>query len=85
MVTFYFLARYSGQRKGDCCTMRWDDFDGRRIQVVQKKTGTRLWVPAHIRLGNYLAALPRESEFILTSPNGGAYRWRERGSRAGLV
>jgi hypothetical protein len=22
MVTFYFLARYTGQRKGDCCNMR---------------------------------------------------------------
>jgi integrase len=74
MVTFYFLARYSGQRKGDCCAMRWDDFDGRRIQVVQEKTGTKLWVPAHLRLRNYLASLPHECEFILTSPKGGAYR-----------
>jgi integrase len=53
--------------------MRWNDFDGRRIQVVQEKTGTKLWAPAHLRLRNYLAALPRESEFILTSPKGGAY------------
>jgi hypothetical protein len=34
MVTFYFLARYTGQRKGDCCAMRWSDFDGRRIQIM---------------------------------------------------
>jgi integrase len=74
MVTFYFLARYTGQRKGDCCNMRWSDFDGRRIQVVQEKTGTKVWVPAHIRLLNYLATLAHESEFILTSPKGGAYR-----------
>jgi integrase len=74
MVTAYFLMRYTGQRKGDCCKMLWDDFDGRRIYVVQEKTGTKVWVPAHIRLRNYLAALPHESEFILTSPKGGAYR-----------
>lgn len=74
MVTAYFLMRYTGQRKGDCCTMRWSDFDGRRIQVVQEKTGTRLWVPAHVRLRNYLAGVTRESEFILTSPKGGPYR-----------
>jgi integrase len=74
MVTFYFLALYTGQRKGDCCNMRWTDFDGRRIHVVQEKTGTKLWVPAHIRLRNYLASLPRESEFVLTSPKGTAYR-----------
>jgi integrase len=74
MVTFYFLARYTGQRKGDCCNMRWTDFDGQRIRVTQEKTGTKLWVPAHVRLRNYLAGLPRESEFILTSPKGDAYR-----------
>jgi integrase len=76
MTTFYFLARYTGQRKGDCCAMRWSDFDaqGRRIHVAQEKTGTKLWVPAHIRLRNYLATVPHESEFILTSPKGGAYR-----------
>ena len=74
MVTAYFLLRYTGQRKGDVCSMRWSDFDGRRIHVVQEKTGTKLWVPAHIRLRNYLAALPRESEYILTSPKAGAYR-----------
>jgi integrase len=74
MVTFYFLARYSGQRKGDCCVMRWGDYDGSHIHVVQEKTGTKLWVPAHVRLRNFLAALPRESDFILTSPRGGAYR-----------
>jgi integrase len=74
MVTFYFLARYTGQRKGDCCTMRWNDFDGRRIHVVQEKTGTKLWVPAHVRLRKYLASLPHESDFILTSPKGRDYR-----------
>lgn len=74
MVTFYFLARYTGQRKGDCCAMKWTDFDGRRIHVVQEKTGTKVWVPAHKRLRDYLAGLPRESEYILTSPKGGAYR-----------
>lgn len=41
---------------------------------MQEKTGTKVWVPAHIRLRNYLANLPHESEFILTSPKGGAYR-----------
>jgi integrase len=74
MVTFYFVARYTGQRKGDCCNMRWSDFDGHRIHVVQEKTGTKVWVPAHMRLRNYFAALPRESDYILTSPKGGPYR-----------
>ena len=33
-----------------------------------------LWVPAHLRLRNYLATPPRKSEFIMTSPKGRAYR-----------
>ncbi len=76
MVTFYMLARYTGQRRGDCCTMQWPDIDeaGKRIRVVQEKTGTKLWVPMHERLRKYLAKLPRESAYILTSPKGGAYR-----------
>jgi integrase len=74
MVTFYFLARYTGQRKGDCCAMKWSDFDGQRIHVVQEKTGTKVWVPAHRRLRAYLATLLREGDYILTSPKGGAYR-----------
>ena len=39
-----------------------------------EKTGTKLWVPAHARLRQHLAELPRESDFILTSERGGAYR-----------
>ena len=76
MVTFYMLARYTGQRRGDCCAMKWADFDeaSKRIHVVQEKTGTKLWVPMHERLRGYLAGLPRESEYILTSPKGGSYR-----------
>lgn len=74
MVTFYFLARYTGQRKGDCCMMRWNDYDGQRIRVVQEKTGTKLWVPAHRSLRSYLTSIPRDSDFILASPRGCAYR-----------
>jgi integrase len=75
MVTFYMLARYTGQRRGDCCAMKWSAFDeaGKRIHVVQEKTGTKLWVPLHERLRKYLATLPRESDYILTSPKGGRY------------
>jgi integrase len=69
-LTFYFLARYTGQRKGDCCDMGWSDIDlkGNRIHVVQEKTGIKIWVPLHKRLRKYLAALPRRGKHILTSP-----------------
>jgi integrase len=80
MVLFYFLARYTGQRRGDVCKMLWSDYSAvtRKIHVVQEKTGTKLWVPAHKRLREYLATLPRvegdADTTILKSPRGGAYR-----------
>ena len=67
--TFYFLARYTGQRKGDCCDMSWSDIylKGNRIHVVQEKTGKKIWVPLHKRLKKYLATLPRSGAHILIS------------------
>jgi integrase len=39
------LARYTGQRRGDLCAMRWSQYDGRVIRLVQGKTGKALVVP----------------------------------------
>lgn len=41
------LALYTGQRRGDLCTMRWSAYDGLVIRVVQEKTGAALVIPAH--------------------------------------
>jgi integrase len=35
---------YTGQRGGDVAKMKWSDFDGERIYVVQQKTGKKLWL-----------------------------------------
>src|ERR1700690_1313380 len=35
---------YTGQRGGDVVAMKWADFDGKRIFVVQEKTGKKLWL-----------------------------------------
>jgi integrase len=48
---------YTGQRGGDVAKMRWEDFDGKHIQVVQQKTGKKLWLKCPKPL---LAALKRE-------------------------
>ncbi len=39
------LARFTGQRRGDLIAMRWSDYDGQTIRVVQEKTGQRLVIP----------------------------------------
>lgn len=48
---------YTGQRGGDVVNMKWTDFDGKRIYVVQEKTGKKLWLNCPKPL---LVALKRE-------------------------
>jgi integrase len=48
---------YTGQRGGDVVNMKWTDFDGKQIYVVQEKTGKKLWLNCPKPL---LAALKRE-------------------------
>jgi integrase len=63
---------YTGQRGGDVAAMKWEDFDGARIHVVQEKTGKKLWLNCPKPL---LAALKREQrntnrEFIFANSYG---------------
>lgn len=41
------LALYTGQRLGDCLSMRWSAFDGAGIQVLQAKTKEPVYIPCH--------------------------------------
>ena len=46
----FMLALYTGQRKSDLVRMKWDDYDGKFIHVVQRKTGKELYIPVHPKL-----------------------------------
>ena len=50
------LGVYTGQRLGDVLKMDWADIDAGGINVVQQKTGARLWLPIHPDLAAELAA-----------------------------
>lgn len=63
--TAFEMLHGSGQRIGDCCAMRWADYDGEFITVKQQKTGEPLDVACPPRLRAYLDALPRAGEHIL--------------------
>lgn len=63
--TAFELMIGTGQRIGDCCKMRWDDFDGDFMRVLQEKTGADLWIACPSRLKTYLAGLPRKGDHIL--------------------
>lgn len=70
----YFLLRYTGQRRSDVVHMNKTRFDGTAIEVVQEKTGTYVWIPAHERLRAHLSAGGLDGHFLLPNPRGGRYQ-----------
>jgi integrase len=50
------LAAYTVQRRGDLVKMKWSDYDGTTIHVIQEKTGAEVWVPVHPALKAELEA-----------------------------
>jgi integrase len=64
------LALYTGQRPGDVLKMLWSDYDGQGIQVVQQKTGAKVWIPAHRDLQALLDEIPKRALVILTTVRG---------------
>jgi integrase len=65
MHTAFYLSTGTGQRPGDLCKMKWEDYDGQYISVVQDKTGERVWVFCPLALRMHLDATPRKGTYIL--------------------
>jgi integrase len=40
----FLIALYTAQRQGDILSLGWDQYDGERIELVQRKTGTKVVV-----------------------------------------
>lgn len=66
------LALGSGQRPGDLPKMRWSDFDGDEIRIVQNKTGAELWIPPTASLRDHLETAKQTANglTILSTENG---------------
>ena len=69
----FLLGIYTGQRLGDCCTLRWCDVNEERgiIQLIPRKTrkhmkGQPVTIPIHPDLSAAFKSLPRE-EYVLPS------------------
>jgi integrase len=70
LVEFKTGLHYTGQRGCDVVTMRWTDYDGELINVVQQKTGERVWLhcPAPLRtMLDRMKQNPVHPEFIFTN------------------
>lgn len=74
LVRAYYLLRYTGQRRSDVVKMERKHFDGTAIEVVQEKTGTYVWVPAHRILRNHLTATGLDGKYLLNSTRGDRFR-----------
>lgn len=69
----YYLLRYTGQRRSDIVKMARSQYDGSAVEVVQEKTGTYVWVPAHKLLREHLAE-GIDGDYLLTSSRGGKFK-----------
>ena len=77
----YALALYTGQRRSDVSTMRWDDISDGGMEIVQRKTGKALWVPLHPDLVAVLDATPRRHDVILVTHYGEPFSEKSLGMR----
>lgn len=88
------LALYTGQRLGDCLSMKWSALSRGLISVKQDKTKKSLLIPVHERLQEVIATIPRRSVTILSSTQGRPWKgfqvaWQkhkpQQAAEAGLV
>lgn len=89
------LAVHTGQRYGDLIRLRWSDYDGAAISLVQSKGKVRVTVPCSAALRAMLDATPRQCAYILARADGRpwftdkddkalAKAWRARMNDAGF-
>lgn len=64
------LLLFTGQRQSDVVRMGTQHLRDGGIEVQQKKTGTRLWVPVHPDLATAIAAHPSGSDVFLVTAAG---------------
>lgn len=67
------LGLYTGQRRGDLCTVRWSDYDGQTIRFTQQKTGTKVVLQVHHELKAEMDSWPRDGDTILLNARGGPW------------
>ncbi|MTI11176.1 tyrosine-type recombinase/integrase [Curvivirga aplysinae] len=92
ILTAYYLALYTGQRRSDVLSMQWGMIEQDVMMVKQNKTGEQLWIPLHPILKEYLTTLEKTSTFIVPTRTGTAYTgdgfetsWRRQIQKIGIA
>lgn len=73
------LGLWTGQRQGDLLRLRWSDYDGTHIRLIQSKTKVRVTVLVYSELKTMLDQIERKSPLILTNRQG--HPWTSDGFR----
>jgi len=68
----FLAALFAGQRADDARKMKWSDYDGEWLHVVQSKTGAKVNLPIHKLQPRKLVLeiQPKVGPTIFTSPRG---------------
>ena len=69
-LLIFELLLGTGQRIGDVLAMQWGHVEDGGIWVKQGKTKRKIFVPFTTRLSRILDALPRNSLYLASQPNG---------------
>lgn len=76
----YALALYTGARRSDIATLRWDAFQDDGVVIAQEKTDNPIWLPIHPELRACLDTLTRTGP-VVVSGLGAAYSEKSLGMR----
>lgn len=86
------LALWTGQRQGDVLRMRWSDYDGETIKLVQSKTGAAVAIRVIDPLRSLLKDTKKRGPFICTNTRGKPWTsdgfktsWGKACKRAGIA
>lgn len=77
----YSLALYFGHRRSDVTQVRWADLEAAGTNVVQQKTGKRLWLPMHPNLQEVIEATTESAEFVVMTQWGKPFSPKALGMR----
>ena len=88
VVDVLMLAIWTGQREGDLLRLRWKDYDGKYVRLMQRKTvrhgktakAKRVVIPVSPALKTYLDGMKKVGPLILT--NSRDRPWTEDGFRS---
>lgn len=64
------LLYFTGQRIGDVLQMRWSDVRDGMVEIVQEKTGKRVWIPLLDELREELDRTPKRGLTIIANARG---------------